>query len=135
MQNRIREFRQAADMSMEELANKVGTTKATIMKLEKGDMQLTTRWIEKIARGLGRNPIDLISPSSSRGEIYRADEELMQRCAEAIMAAAKNKGLRLDLAATIAYTTLLYNHVMEYRRKGQDTSPNEPMAALILKTA
>lgn len=61
MKNRIHEIRTKAGLSMEALAQRIGTTRATIMKLEKGHMNLTTNWMERIAKGLGCSPLELIS--------------------------------------------------------------------------
>lgn len=66
MQNRIRELRNKADLSMDDLAERIGTTRATIMKLEKGAMQLTTTWMGRIANGLHCLPIDLISEDGTQ---------------------------------------------------------------------
>lgn len=62
MKNRIKELRDARKMSLEELATAIGdsTTASTIHKLETGAMKLTTEWIEKIGRGLGIDPIEVI---------------------------------------------------------------------------
>lgn len=60
MENRIKELRLKADLSQEDLAKKVGTTRATIMKLEKGTMQLTADWMQKIADGLGCDWTELL---------------------------------------------------------------------------
>lgn len=60
MKNNIRKIRKNLDMSMDAVAEIIGTTRATIMKLEKGQMQLTTQWMEKIARALKCPPMELI---------------------------------------------------------------------------
>lgn len=60
MKNRIKDIRLAKNMSQQKLADASGTTKATIMKLEKGDMGLTTSWMERLSAGLGCSPFELI---------------------------------------------------------------------------
>jgi len=52
MSNRIKEIRKDRGLSHEYLADAVHTTKATISKLEKGDIQLTMEWMRKLARVL-----------------------------------------------------------------------------------
>jgi len=52
MENRIKEIRKDRGLSQEQLADAVHTTKATISKLEKGDIQLTMEWMRKLARAL-----------------------------------------------------------------------------------
>lgn len=64
MKNNIRKIRLKLDMSMDDVAAIIGTTRATIMKLEKGNMQLTTTWMEKIARALKCSAMDLIFDTS-----------------------------------------------------------------------
>lgn len=60
MKNNIRNIRKKLGMSMDAVASLSSTTRATIMKLEKGQMQLTTHWMEKIARALKCSPMELI---------------------------------------------------------------------------
>lgn len=56
MPNRIREAREAQKLSLEELAQRVGTSRQQIHKLEKGERRLTQEWTRKIAHALGVNP-------------------------------------------------------------------------------
>lgn len=58
--NRIREIRQRKKMSAQELANLVGTAQSTIHRLETGQQRLTDIWMEKIARALNVEAIDLL---------------------------------------------------------------------------
>jgi len=66
MQNRIKLLRKNAGMSMEALADKAGTTKATIMKLETGVMKLTTDWMLRLAKGLNCPITQLIETNERR---------------------------------------------------------------------
>ena len=59
--NRIREIREAAGLSSDELAERIGTSGAQIRRLEVGDRKLTAEWMEKIAEALGCSPADLIA--------------------------------------------------------------------------
>src|SRR5262245_56748691 len=59
--NRIRELREARGMTGEQLARAIGTTSATIYKLERGDRRLTADWMEKIAAVLRCTIADLVS--------------------------------------------------------------------------
>jgi len=52
MDNNIREIRQDRGLSQEQLAEKVHTTKATISKLEKGQIQLSMEWMKRLAQSL-----------------------------------------------------------------------------------
>lgn len=51
--NRIRELRQDKGLTIEGLAELVGTTGATIQRLETGNRQLTQKWADKISQSLG----------------------------------------------------------------------------------
>lgn len=61
------------------------------------------------------------------------DDDLMRRCAEVIMHVASEQKKLLPLPNAMAYTVMLYKHILEYRRKGSIVEPNEAIAALILK--
>lgn len=51
--NKIAEVRKQRQLTQQQLADKVGVHWMTISKLERGRMQLTQDWIEKIALALG----------------------------------------------------------------------------------
>jgi phage repressor protein C with HTH and peptisase S24 domain len=51
--NAIRRLRRARDLTMEQLADAVGTDASTINKLEKGKMRLNDRWLPALAKALG----------------------------------------------------------------------------------
>jgi transcriptional regulator with XRE-family HTH domain len=61
VQNRIREHRERAGLTGEQLAKRVGTSYAQLYRLERGDRPLSTKWMEKFARALGVQPTDLIA--------------------------------------------------------------------------
>lgn len=50
---RVRELRIEANLKQEELADRIGTTKATISKIERSTKAPRLEWIEKLARALG----------------------------------------------------------------------------------
>ena len=58
--NRIRELREAAGLSQEALAQMVGTSNQQIGRLERGERELTLRWMERIATSLQCKPADLL---------------------------------------------------------------------------
>lgn len=66
--NRIRELRQEKGLTIEALAELVGTTGATIQRLETGNRQLTEKWINKIAKCLDVQVAELF------GNILPVDE-------------------------------------------------------------
>lgn len=60
--NRIAELREQAQLSQEELAEKAGTTHATIGRLENGKMYLSSKWVWPIAKALKCHPGELFAP-------------------------------------------------------------------------
>ena len=60
MSNRLREFRDLAGLSMQALADRVGTTAPQINKLEKGERRLTLDWMTRLAKALGIEVRDLL---------------------------------------------------------------------------
>jgi phage repressor protein C with HTH and peptisase S24 domain len=58
--NRIRDFRQAARLSMQALAERAGTSAPQINKLEKGERKLTVDWMVRLGRALSVDPKDLM---------------------------------------------------------------------------
>lgn len=67
MRNRIREFRQRANLTMQALAERAGTSAAQINKLEKGERRLTVDWMVRLGRALEIDPKDLLPPEISLG--------------------------------------------------------------------
>jgi phage repressor protein C with HTH and peptisase S24 domain len=58
--NRIREFRDRANLSMQALAERAGTSAPQINKLEKGERKLTVDWMIRLGRALNVEPRDLM---------------------------------------------------------------------------
>lgn len=58
--NRIRELRQQAKLTMDQLAERVGTSNQQISKLELGKAKLTVEWMRRLAPALGCAPVDLM---------------------------------------------------------------------------
>lgn len=65
MRQRIREFRIRRGMTQSELAEKVGTTAATVSRLETNMMTVSTEWLERFAQVLGVHPAELIERPGS----------------------------------------------------------------------
>jgi len=60
LKNLIRQVRLLRGLTQAELAQKVGTTAATVSRLEKDTMTLSTEWLERFAVALGVHPSELI---------------------------------------------------------------------------
>lgn len=61
MANHIKPRRKQLGLTQQAIADQIGTTKATVMKLEKGDMQLTEIWMRRLSGPLQCRPEDLIA--------------------------------------------------------------------------
>lgn len=64
MANRIKELRLERGLTLEELAEMVGTSLQQISRLELGDRRLSEKWMRPIARALGVSPGDLLSDAT-----------------------------------------------------------------------
>lgn len=65
--NRIREWRQKREWSLQQLAEASDTTRAQIDKLERGERRLTVDWMVRLAKPLQCLPADLLPSLSSGG--------------------------------------------------------------------
>lgn len=63
MANRIKEWRLRRGLSMQALAERVGTSRQQIHKLERGERRLTEDWMRRVAGILECEPADLMSQS------------------------------------------------------------------------
>ena len=61
IQSRIREIRRAKGMTLQQVADQIGTTAQTIGRLETGMRTLSIDWVRKIADALGADPSELLS--------------------------------------------------------------------------
>lgn len=64
MKNRIKELRRGQGLTLQRLADLIGTTPQQINRLERGDRRLTTEWMERVAGGLSVHPTELIADDS-----------------------------------------------------------------------
>lgn len=58
--NRIAELRRLKGWTQKQLAERVGAHEMTILRLEKGDTQLTVAWMQKLAKAFGCSAADLL---------------------------------------------------------------------------
>lgn len=61
MSNHLRKRRKELKLTLDKVARAVGSTKATVMKLERGHMNLTETWMKKLAVPLQCDPRDFIA--------------------------------------------------------------------------
>jgi transcriptional regulator with XRE-family HTH domain len=76
--NRIREIRERAGLTQEQLAERVGTTSQQISRLEKGQRGLDVPWMEKIAAALGERPAALIDQRADSASGLPSERKLAQ---------------------------------------------------------
>jgi transcriptional regulator with XRE-family HTH domain len=60
MANHVKARRKELKLTQQDIADAAGTTKATVMKLERGHMQLTENWLQRLSVPLKCRPEDLI---------------------------------------------------------------------------
>ena len=60
MSNRIHELRKGAGLSMQALAERAGTSRQQIHKLEHGERRLTEVWLRRLAMALACRPVDIL---------------------------------------------------------------------------
>ena len=137
MKNRIKEFRLERGLSLAKLEEETGISAQQLNRLEKGERRLNQSNMVVIAAALKIAPEELImsAAQSNKKQIYAADEDLMMRAADAVQQAIKNGKKKITLQDASKCTVRLYNHVMEYRKKGEIIEPSEAMATLILKSS
>jgi len=61
LQSRIREIRKEKGLTLQDVADRAGTTAQTIGRLETGMRTLSIKWVQRIATALGTDPGELLS--------------------------------------------------------------------------
>jgi len=114
--NRIGLLRKRAALTQKDLAERLGCTPATVMRLEQGQRQLRQHWMERIAMALGVRPADLLpdadagSPGTVDSETLTAVDELgeiasqLRRLADHCADAGPSAPARLDVLAHLLLT-------------------------------
>ncbi|MEM6731599.1 MAG: helix-turn-helix domain-containing protein, partial [Myxococcota bacterium] len=64
MENRLRELRLELGLTLQEVADRLGTTPPTVSRLETGERELTFSWIEKFTEALGQPASVLIGEAA-----------------------------------------------------------------------
>ena len=67
---RLRAWRSAQGMTLQQVASRSGVAASTIQKVESQQMVPTIAVLFKIARGLGRSPVDLLDDASGLPEVF-----------------------------------------------------------------
>ncbi|MEM7426903.1 MAG: helix-turn-helix transcriptional regulator [Pseudomonadota bacterium] len=70
METRIREIRREKGWTLQDLAERIGTTAQTVQRLETQNMTVSTDWLEKFGEAFGVDPVSLFGePGRSAGKI------------------------------------------------------------------
>lgn len=79
MANRIKALRLERGLTLEELAEMVGTSLQQISRLELGERRLSEQWMRPIARALGVSPGDLLidTPPDPIGSAQQVEQFLV----------------------------------------------------------
>lgn len=112
--NRLREWRVAARLSQEELAEKVGSTGVSIGRYETGKRSLTIEMLEQFAAALDCKPADLLPDPESV-----LDDEERALLADLRELPAEHRRTLLDLAAA-----LRLQEELRERQSGLDAAPS-----------
>lgn len=72
--NRIRELREERGWSLEQLAERCNTTNQQISRLERGQRELTLRWMQRVASALGVSVVQVLPPEMTQ-QPFDAEEE------------------------------------------------------------
>jgi transcriptional regulator with XRE-family HTH domain len=81
--NRIKELRKKNKLTMQALADKVGTTASQINKLEKGERRLTADWMYRLADAFEVAPVDIFP--RGKNEAKKQTEEQQEADFEALV--------------------------------------------------
>ena len=66
MQTRIREFRKRSSLTLQQLADLIGTTPQTVQRLETANMTVSMEWLSRFADAFGVRASDLIADNRNR---------------------------------------------------------------------
>ena len=79
--NRIREAREARNLTLEQLADRVGISYGEVAKTERGDRDLRVSRLILFARALQCHPTDLLPPEASLSKRTQAFATLFEQLA------------------------------------------------------
>ncbi|BAI73192.1 hypothetical protein AZL_025540 [Azospirillum sp. B510] len=109
MTNRIREFRKRDNLTLEELAARIGMTDGNLSKLERGQIGYTQYHLETLARVFGCRPVDLIADAAA-GTV---DEKLLGVVLAAVFERVRDLRLQLEPEALATICAHVYQEAAE----------------------
>ena len=84
MQNRIKELRKARGLTLQQLAEQVGSSNQQISQLETGRRRLNLDWLERLSSALDCQPLELVDD----GAMAKTDRE--RRCSNCFEGCQRN---------------------------------------------
>lgn len=118
MANRIREIRQSRNMSLQRVADQVGTTRTQIMRLETGERRLTDTWMYRLGRALDCHPAEFLVNSAPEYPLKDPlAEDLVIRAVEEILTYVKEERLDLDPEEVAGGVIELYRQYEKIARR------------------
>jgi transcriptional regulator with XRE-family HTH domain len=75
--NRIREWRQLRDLTLDELAKRVGVTTGHMQKWEIADRNISYEWFKRIASALVVNVADLLTAEDNPDSLSDAERKVV----------------------------------------------------------
>ncbi len=79
MPNRIRELREAAGLTQQNLADRVRVSKVTISELERDKMRLDIHYMRRISQALGVLPADLLQDVDNPHRLSTEEQQVVDR--------------------------------------------------------
>lgn len=105
MTTRIREVRKRRSLTLQALAEKVGTTPQTIQRLETNNMTVSVDWLLRIAEALNLSPADLLEVEHQRRVLrYLGDVDTAGTITSATSGGEPNIAIELPCADPVAVT-------------------------------
>lgn len=111
MENRVREVRKTRGLGLNDLAKKIGVSMSAMSKLETGQMQLTVRYLDKIAKALDVAPAALLPPDPGGPSLI--NNSLLAEILTVVREIVIKKNIEVDPARHAAIVTRLYETFLQ----------------------
>lgn len=115
--NRIRYFRQRRRLTLQDLAEMIGTSRVQLCRLELGQRPMTVDWLDRVGRALDIPVADLLSKHDNPWGLTDGERDLIY----AVRAAG---GASLDAVTQLAETMRSYtpqpmpDNILPYKKLG-----------------
>lgn len=89
MRNRLAEIRESKGLTQDELAERAGSTRQTIGRLERGSTRMSDRWMKRLGAILGVDPLEIMgggrSDSSTPTDTSAFDPDTLNYAARTVL--------------------------------------------------